>query len=80
MLYKGIKATGENLQSPSSGVGDGMRNDQKGRNANGRKVVGWSNSTDEAAEMLWREVEKSCILTAYHSESYQKGNIIYTQR
>ena len=45
------------------------------------RVVGCPNSTGEAIERLWREVERKLLSSQlWHTEQYQKGNIIYTQR
>ena len=71
---------GEPVSSTSS-VRFGMPNNQKGRMANVIQVVGCPNSTSEAIERLWREVERKLLSSQlWHTKQYQKGNIIYTQR
>lgn len=81
MLYKDFKSTGENLYHPYPSVRCGMPNDQKGRMAKVMQVVGCPNSTCEAIERLWREVERKLLSSQlWHTKQYQKGNIIYTQR
>ena len=81
MLYKDFKSTGENLYHPYFSVRGGMTNDLKGRMSNVVQVVGCPNSTCEAIERLWREVERKLLSSQlWHTKQYQKGNIIYTQR
>ena len=81
MLYKDFKSTGENLYHPQLCVSCGMSNDQKGGMAKVIQVVGCPNSTCEAIERLWREVESKLLSSQlWHTKQYQKGNIIYTQR
>ena len=81
MLYKDFKSTGENLYHPHPCARCGMPNNQKGRMANVIQVVGCPNSTSEAIERLWREVERKLLSSQlWHTKQYQKGNIIYTQR
>ena len=61
MLYKDFKSTGENLYHPYFSVRCGMTNDLKGRMSNVVQVVGCPNSTCEAIERLWREVERKLL-------------------
>ena len=74
MLYKDFKSAGENLYHPYPCVRRGMPNDQKGRMANVIQVVGCPNSTSEAIERLWREVERKLISSQlWHNQHSVSG-------
>lgn len=76
-VIKDFKSTGEVCQAPGRLRKPGIRNNGRKENRKWPAEVGWPNSTQQKKAV---EVERDLSSQVSHAKSYQRGNIICTQR